>query len=176
MDDTSATPQLAPPRQALEVLTFGLGGEIFAMEAAIVREILELVTVTAVPNAKPFVNGLINVRGRVVPLADPRLKFGMEITPATVDTRIIVIEIDIDGEPVIVGVLADKVFEVTEIGAAAIEETPRIGMKWRPEFIRCIGKRRDEFIIVPDLCRIFSTTDGLSGGTGVNDPASAGHA
>jgi purine-binding chemotaxis protein CheW len=142
--------------RALEVVTLGLQGEIFALEATHVREILDLAPITEVPNGPPFVSGLINVRGKVVPLADLRLKFGMEQTAPTIDTRIVVIEIDLDGDPTTVGILADKVYEVTEVAGAALEETPRIGMKWRPEFIRCIGKRGTDFIVVLDIERIFS--------------------
>jgi purine-binding chemotaxis protein CheW len=143
----------------LEVLTLGLEGEIFALEAAYVREILDLVPITEVPSADLFVNGLINVRGKVVPLADLRPKFGMECRPPTIDTRIVVIEVAIDGLPAIVGLLADKVYEITEVAAAALEETPRIGMRWRTDYILCIGKRGAEFIAVLDVDRIFSGND-----------------
>ena len=143
----------------LEVLTLDLQGEIFALEATYVREILDLVPITEVPNSEPFVNGLINVRGKVVPLADLRLKFGMKQTPPTIDTRIVVIEVAIDGLPAIVGIRADKVHEITEIAAASLEETPRIGMRWRPDYIRCIGKRGSDFIVVLDIERIFAGTD-----------------
>jgi purine-binding chemotaxis protein CheW len=140
----------------LEVLTLDLQGEIFALEAQQVREILDHVPITEVPGSQPFVNGLINVRGKVVPLADLRTKFGMEQRDATADTRVVVIEIDLDGVPTIVGIRADKVYEVTELIPSALEETPKIGMRWRPEFIRCIGKRGSDFIVVPDIVRIFS--------------------
>jgi purine-binding chemotaxis protein CheW len=144
------------PDGPLEVLTLGLQGETFAIEARQVREILDPVPVTEVPNARPFVGGIINVRGKVVPLTDLRPRFGMEAAPPTIDTRIVVVEIVLDGEPTIVGILADKVHEVTEIEAAAIEQAPRVGMRWRPDFIRCIGKRRDGFVIVPDLERLLT--------------------
>lgn len=140
----------------LEVLTIGLEGEIFALEATYVREILDLVPITEVPNSEPFVNGLINVRGKVVPLADLRLKFGMAQKPPTIDTRIVVIEVVIEGDPAIVGIRADKVYEITQIAAAALEETPRIGMRWRPEYINCIGKRGEDFIVVLDIERLFA--------------------
>ena len=142
--------------QSLEVLTFGLQGEIFAIEAGIVREILDHALVAEVPNARPLVGGLINVRGKVVPLADLRVVFGMERTPPTVDTRVIVIEAELGGEPTIIGLVADKVYEVTELAATSLAEVPRIGMTWRPEFIRCFGKRGAEFVVVPDLVAIFS--------------------
>jgi purine-binding chemotaxis protein CheW len=145
--------------RSLEVLTLALQGEVFALEVTHVREILDLVPITEVPNSQPFLNGLINVRGKVVPLADLRLKFGMEQTPPTIDTRIVVVEVEIDGDPVTVGLRADKVYEITEVAASALEETPHIGMRWRPEFIRCIGKRGGDFIVVLDISRIFSSND-----------------
>jgi len=155
--------------QPLVVLTLALQGETFAIEAARVREILDQIPITDVPGADRFVNGLINVRGRVVPLADLRLKFGMEQRPTTIDTRIVVIEIELDGDPTIVGIRADKVYEVTELAPSALEETPRIGLRWRPEFITCIGKRAGDFIAVLDIGRVFShaaaadtATDGRS--------------
>lgn len=142
--------------QSLEVLTFGLQGEIFAIEAGLVREILDHAAVTEVPNARPLVGGLINVRGKVVPMADLRVVFDMERTPPTVDTRIIVIEAEFGGESLIIGILADKVYEVTELAATSLAEVPRIGMTWRPEFIRCFGKRGNDFVVVPDLAAVFS--------------------
>ncbi len=145
--------------RALEVLTLDLQGETFAVEATVVREILDPGPTTEVPGSRPFVDKLINVRGKVVPLADLRLKFGMEPRAATIDTRIVVIEIELDGEPIIAAVLADKVYEVTSLAAATLEPTPRLGMRWRPEYIRCIGKHNDEFVIVLDVARVFSSRD-----------------
>jgi purine-binding chemotaxis protein CheW len=146
--------------QAMTALTIRLEDELFAVEASRVREILDLVPITDVPNAPPFVGGLINVRGRVVPLADLRVMFGMDRPEPDSDTRIVVMEVDIDGEPTIAGILADKVHDVTDIEAASIEEAPKVGMRWRPEFIKGIGKRNGGFIIIPDMERIFETTDG----------------
>lgn len=141
----------------LEVLTFGLQGEVFAVEAEIVHEILDIIAITEVPNAQPFVGGLINVRGRVVPLADLGVKFSMQPSTTTRDTRIVVIEVELDGDQTIVGILADRVYGVEEIESASIEDAPRIGLRWRPEFIRGIGKRGDDFVIILDINRIFST-------------------
>jgi purine-binding chemotaxis protein CheW len=141
----------------LEVLMLDLEGEMFAIEVVQVREILDLVPITEVPHSAPFVNGLVNVRGKVVPLADLRIKFGMEPKPPTIDTRIVVLELEIEGETVTAGIRADKVYEVTEVAASSLQETPKLGMRWRPEFIRCIGKRGDDFMVVLDISRIFST-------------------
>lgn len=144
------------PVVPLQVLTLSLQGEIFALDAGIVSEILDFVPITDVPNAHPYVSGLINVRGKVVPFADLRVKLGMARPESTVDTRIVVIEVDLEGEATTVGILAEKVYEVTAIAPSAMEETPRIGMRWPPEFIRCIGKRDDDFIIVLDIDHVFS--------------------
>ena len=139
----------------LQVVMIGLGDEKFALDAAIVREIIDPVPVTKVAGAKPFVPSIINVRGNIVPLADLRLRFGMPLTNASADTRIVVIEIPIDDEPVLVGLIADKVYEVTEISLADTQQTPRVGVNWKPEFIRFITKWRDEFVIVPNMERIL---------------------
>lgn len=141
-----------------EVLILDLQGEIFALDAHRVREILDIVPVTEVPGSRAFVNGLINVRGKVVPLADLRLKFGMPTPPPTIDTRIVVVETDVDGESVTVGLLADRVREVTELDGAAIEETPRIGLRWRPEFIEGIGKHGADFITILALEHLLAST------------------
>lgn len=145
---------------AMNALTIRLDDELFAVEASQVREILDLVPITEVPNAPAFVGGLINVRGRVVPLADLRVMFGMERPEPNEDTRIVVMEVNIGGEPTIAGILADKVHDVTDIEAASIEEAPKVGMRWKPEFVKGIGKRNGGFIIIPDMERIFETPDG----------------
>ena len=142
--------------QSFEALTVGLGGEVFAIEASCVREILDLTPITEVPGARAFVANLINVRGRVVPLADLRLKFDMAPAQQTIDTRIVVVEIDLGGDPTVIGLLADKVYEVTQLSRASIEQSPDIGMKWRADFIQGIGKRGADFIVIPDIVRIFS--------------------
>ena len=147
----------------LVVLTLDLQGELFAVEASQVHEILDLVPITEVPGADAAINGVINVRGRVVPLADLRLKFGMDQRTATIDTRIVVIEVVIDGDPVTLGIRADKVFEVTELAAASLEETPHIGLSWPAEYVSCIGKRGSDFIAVLDLGRVFSRAVTLGG-------------
>ncbi len=162
------TPDPSPHRNALakadlsqrgnlEVLTLSLDDNLFALEARHVREILDLVPITEVPTSHPFVGGLINVRGKVVPLADLRHRFGMALRPDTVDTRIVVIEIDLDGDQTTIGLRADKVHAVTEMTAASLEETPRIGMAWRQDFISCIAKHDDAFVVVLDMAAVFRT-------------------
>jgi purine-binding chemotaxis protein CheW len=140
----------------MQVVMIGLGDEKFALDAGLVREIIDPVPSTRVAGARAFLPSVINVRGNVIPLADLRIRFGMPISADTADTRIVVIEIDIGGDPVLVGVIADKVYEVTEISSADVQRTPRVGMNWKPEFIRFITKWREEFVIVPNVERILN--------------------
>ncbi|UVC06941.1 chemotaxis protein CheW [Rhizobium sp. TH2] len=141
----------------LEVLTFDIAGETFAIEAVMVQEILDLLPETPVPGARPFVGSVLNFRGRVIPLADIKLAFGMEATTTTIDSRIIVIALELGNETVLIGVRTDKVNEVTTLTRTASEPPPSIGMKWRPDFINCLVKRGSDFIIVPNLLAIFSS-------------------
>lgn len=141
---------------AMQVVMIGLGEEKFALDAGLVREIIDPVPVTRVAGARAFVPSVINVRGNVIPLADLRIRFGMPQLDNSADTRIVVIEIELDNEPVLVGVTADKVYEVTEISQTDVQQTPRVGMHWKPEFIRFIAKWREEFVIVPNMERILN--------------------
>jgi purine-binding chemotaxis protein CheW len=143
-------------KESMQVLMIGLQSEMFAVDVGLVREILDPVPVTEVPGERPFLSGIINVRGKVVPVADLRKRFDMDIATANIDTRFIVTEFDLDGIPTLIAIVADKVFEVTEIPAVALEDAPKIGMHWRPEFIRFIGKWKDDFVVVPNMERIFN--------------------
>ena len=101
--------QLWSGEEELSVLTFNLNGETFAIEAIVVQEILDLLPETHVPGSKPFVSSVINFRGKVIPLADIRLAFGMDATETTIDSRIVVIELDLDNEATLIGIRTDKV-------------------------------------------------------------------
>jgi purine-binding chemotaxis protein CheW len=139
-----------------QVLMLGLAGEMFALDARQVREILDPVPVTRVPGAQPYVSSVLNVRGKVIPLADLRVRFGMPPASITSDSRFIVLEIDLAGEPTTIGIVADKVYEVTDLDTTTLQKAPPIGMRWRPEFIAAIAKWNDEFIIVPNMKQILN--------------------
>ncbi|HWU14483.1 MAG TPA: chemotaxis protein CheW [Caulobacter sp.] len=145
-----------PSTHAIEALTFDLRGETFALEAGLVREVLDLLPETGVPGAPPFVGAVINFRGRVIPLVDLRLAFDMDAAEPTIDSRIVVIEHDLDGEPTLIGLRADKVHEVTTIDRAVTEEVPRVGLRWRSDFIRLLARRDGDVIVIPDLKQIFA--------------------
>ena len=142
-----------------QYLTFKLDDEMFALDVSKVREILDVTAITKVPRSPDFMRGVINVRGSVVPVVDLRLKFGMARAEQTVDTRIVVMEIDLEGELTIIGSLADAVHNVMDIEADKIEPPPRIGAKWNSDFIRGIGKYGDQFLIVLNVDRIFSAEE-----------------
>lgn len=140
----------------MQVVMIGLGEEKFAIDAGMVREIIDPVPTTRVASARAFVPCVINVRGNVIPLADLRIRFGMPQVANTADTRIVVLEVNIDNEAVLVGITADKVYEVTEISWTDVQQTPRVGIQWQAEYIRFISKWREEFVIVPNMERILN--------------------
>lgn len=140
----------------LEVLTFDLGSETFALEAVMVREIVDLLPETAVPGALPLVGSVVNFRGKIIPIADLRLAFDMPPAEATVDSRIVVIETSLQGEPIQLGVRTDKVHEVATLRRADAEEPPVVGMRWRRDFVRDLVRRDQGVIVLPDLAAIFN--------------------
>ncbi|ABK99224.1 chemotaxis protein CheW [Pelobacter propionicus] len=145
--------------ESIQYLTFKLADEIFALDVAKVREILEVTTITKVPQTPDFMRGVINLRGSVVPVVDMRLKFGMSMTEQTVNTCIIVVEISLDGDSLVLGALADSVQEVVEMEAEKIEPAPHIGTKLNTDFIRGMGKVDDHFVMILDIDRIFSSAE-----------------
>lgn len=151
-----------------QYLTFTLDGEVFALEIASVREVLEFTGVTKVPRTPDFMRGVINLRGNVVPVVDLRLKYGMGRTESSVDTCIIIVEVDLDGEQTVLGALADSVQEVIELEDADIEPPPRLGTRLDTGFIRGMGKRDEEFVIILDIDKVF-TADELAVATGAGD-------
>lgn len=142
-----------------QYLTFKLDDETFALTIGKVREVLDFTSVTRVPQTPKYMRGVINLRGSVVPVMDLNLKFGMAQTEQTVNTCIIIVEIDMDGETTILGALADSVQEVLELEPEQIEPPPKIGAKLRTEFIKGMGKHNDEFIIILDIDRVFSADE-----------------
>ena len=142
-----------------QFLTFLLGEEVFGVSVVQVREILDLVAITRVPQMPEYMLGVINLRGSVVPVIDLRRKFGLPAAESTRENCIIVLEVDFGGDVTVVGALADAVREVLELGSEAIEPPPRLGMKLKTEFIRGMGKKDEQFLILLDINRIFSSDE-----------------
>ncbi len=167
---TALTRLRRPPGGLLDVVTLRLGGEFLAIRAQVLREVLEPVAITRVPQAPDFVQGLINVRGAVVPLADLRVTFGMPRRALGSDGRILVLDLPLGGRPAVVGILADSVHEVTRIDPATLEDVPPVGARWPLRSVEAIGKWGGGFVMLPALPAIFSAF--LAGQPGA--PSAAG--
>ena len=146
-------------------LTFQLEDEIFAVDVQNVHEVLEFTTVTKIPGVPDFVRGIINLRGRVVPVVDLRLKFSMSETVKTRSTCVLVLDIGTGENKAVIGALADSVKEVFEFESGQIEPPPRIGSLSQTDFIQGIGKRENQFIIILNINRVFSTDEVVLLGT-----------
>ncbi len=142
-----------------QYLTFTLNKDIYALDISSVREVLELTPITRIPRTPKFMRGVINLRGHAVPVVDMRLKFGMSRTEDTINTCIIIVEIEFDGESTIMGALADSVREVVELTENMIEQAPRMGTTIKTEYIKGMGKQDDEFIIILDISKILSVEE-----------------
>lgn len=138
-----------------QYVTFRLGEEIFALDVFRVLEVLDLMSITKVPQSSEFMCGVINVRGSVVPVVDLRLKFGLSPIDNTVTTRIMVAEIDFEGETIVTGALADAVLDVMDILPESIEPPPKVGSRRGIEFIDGIARQDDRFIMILNIDRIF---------------------
>jgi purine-binding chemotaxis protein CheW len=145
--------------ETVQYLTFKLADETFALDVAKVREILEQSTITKVPQTPDFMRGVINLRGSVVPVIDMRLKFGMTATQQTVNTCIIVAEVQMDDEIIVLGALADSVQEVIEMEPEQIEAAPHIGTRLNTDFIKGMGKHDGRFIMILDIDKVFTSDE-----------------
>jgi purine-binding chemotaxis protein CheW len=143
----------------VQYLTFKLADEVFALDVAKVREILELIAINKVPQTPDFMRGVINLRGSVVPVIDLRLNFGMTCTEQTVNTCIIVVEVNLDDEVIVLGIMADSVQEVVEMEPENIEPPPHLGTKLNTEFIKGMGKINSNFVMILDIDKVFSSDD-----------------
>ena len=142
-----------------QYLTFKLANEIFATDVAQVREVLDFTTITEIPRTPPFMSGVINLRGSVVPVVDMRLCLEMSKTERTTNTCIIVLEVLLDNESTIIGALADSVEEVIDLEPDQIQPAPRIGTQIRTDFIKGMGRRDTQFIMILDIDRVFSAEE-----------------
>jgi purine-binding chemotaxis protein CheW len=142
-----------------QYLTYKLADEVFAFDISKVREVLDFTTITKVPKMPAFLRGVINLRGTVVPVVDLRIKFGMPKTDKTVDTCIIITEVNVDGVQTTLGALADSVQEVMDLGPDSIEPAPKIGTGLNTEFIKGMGKHNERFVIILDIDKVFSADE-----------------
>lgn len=140
-------------------LSFKVGGELFAAHVSSVLNILEMSRITKVPRAPRYMLGVINLRGSVLPVIDTRIKFGMPVTDNTDKTCIIVTELELGDETVRVGALADSVEEVLEMEKENIIPPQSIGNLSETDFIQGVMNINEEFIMILDMNKVFSTDD-----------------
>ena len=144
-----------------KVLTFQLGAETYGVEILQVREIIGLIDVTVLPQTPNYVKGVINLRGKIIPVIELRTRFELESVDYTAETCIIVVEVESadDTEPFEIGIIVDTVSEVVAIPEANIEAAPRFGGSVNTDFLRGMGKVDENVVILLDLNRVLSEQD-----------------
>ncbi|HVL02498.1 MAG TPA: chemotaxis protein CheW [Dongiaceae bacterium] len=143
----------------LQILSFVLDNDFFGMEISNIQEVLEYHKVTPVPRTPDYMLGVINLRGQVVPVIDLRRYFDMQTTDPTVDSCIIIVEMEIEAEKTAIGLLADRVKEVLELNSSDINPPPKLGNKIDNQFIYGVARHDNQFIILLKIHRIFSDNE-----------------
>jgi purine-binding chemotaxis protein CheW len=141
--------------ELLQLVTFSTGDEEFGVDILRVQEIIRTMAITKVPKSPEFVEGVINLRGKVIPIIDLRRRFGLQSKEHDKHTRIIVIEIN----TMIVGFVVDSVSEVLRIPASTVEPPPPVVAGLESEYISGVGKLEDRLLILLDLDRLLSRAD-----------------
>ncbi|MGD0106266.1 MAG: chemotaxis protein CheW [Rhodopila sp.] len=142
-----------------QFVILGIDREVFAVPVETVVEILDMRQMFRVPDAPAHLAGLIDVRGRGVPVIDLRVKLGLPAAAPTETTRIMVLEVPLAGRQLVLGLIADRVFEVAPLDNGRIEPPPDIGTRWRSDYIQGVGRRGESFVIVFDLAHLFMSDD-----------------
>ncbi|MBD3169757.1 MAG: chemotaxis protein CheW [candidate division Zixibacteria bacterium] len=155
----TAESQLVTRAQAGKYLTFRLNSEEYGLEILKVREIIGLIDITQVPRTPHYIRGVINLRGKVIPILDLRMKFDMEATDDTEETCIIVVDASTQKGTISMGVLVDAVSEVLDIQQNEIENPPAFGSGVDVDYILGIGKIKDTVKILLDIDRVLDTCD-----------------
>ena len=150
----------------LEVLSFDLGGESFAIEAVLVREIVDPLPETRVPGAPALVDRVVNHRGRIVPVADLREAFAMVAAPPGAESRLVVVELALDDETLLLGLRADRVHEVVTLAETSSEDAPSVGVRWPRAYVRRLVRWGDDVLVLPNLAAILAPA---LGGAGVSE-------
>lgn len=143
----------------LQVVTLGIDREVFAVPVAAVLEILDLRPMFRLPEAPAYLAGLIDVRGRAVPVIDLRVKLGLPAVEASEASRILVLEVPVGERRLVLGLVADRVFEVAAFAASQVEPTPDIGVEWRSDYIAGVARREGGFVVIFDIARLFTAEE-----------------
>ena len=150
------------PRSAVQYLTFITAGEEYAISIVKVTEIVEYEAVTTVPNTPMWIRGVTNLRGRVVPVVDLAVKFGLPASGISKFSCIIITEVMVEGENLTMGVLADSVSQVIELSADEIEQTPPFGTRVKTEFLLGMGTLGKKFCLILDIDKVLSADEILA--------------
>jgi len=150
------------PRSAVQYLTFLTAGEEYAIAIVKVAEIVEYETVTTVPNTPVWIRGVTNLRGRVVPVVDLAVKFGLPASGISKFSCIIITEVLFQGENLTMGVLADSVSQVMELSADEIEQTPPFGTRVKTEYLLGMGALGKKFCLILDIDKVLSADEMLA--------------
>lgn len=142
-------------------LTFTLAGQEYGVEITKVKEIIGALEVTAVPQTPNYVEGVINLRGKIIPVINLRMKFNMEFQEKTERTCIIVVEIVCKSGSIPMGMIVDSVSEVLNIGLSEMEATPNFGIKLNTEYIMGMAKTRGKVIILLAIDQVLNAEDML---------------
>ena len=153
-------PTGSEPSSRHQLLSFVIAGGEYAVPILAVREILQFDEITVVPGTPRAVRGVINVRGRVVPVADLAVKFGLPEIRPTARTCVLVVEARLAGEPTPVGLLADAVNEVLELAEDEIEPPPAAAGTGCPDYVVGMGKKAKGFVVLLDIDRLLAAQDG----------------
>ncbi len=145
--------------RAGKYLTFQLASEEYGVEILKVREIIGLMEITNVPQTPHYIRGVINLRGKVIPVLDLRAKFGMDLSEDTDQTCIVVVEVDYDGAPVQTGLVVDAVSEVLDVEENQVEDTPEFGGGVETSYILGIGKVNNEVKILLDIEKVIDARE-----------------
>ena len=150
-----------------QYLSFVLAGEEYAVNILRVKEIIEYDTLTRVPAMPPSVRGVINLRGRVVPVVDLSARFGLEESTITRRSCIVMVELTDGDDSVVMGIITDAVSQVLDLADSAIEPPPSFGTRISTDFIKGMAETGKKFVIILDVDRALDTTDLFVEGTAV---------
>ena len=142
-----------------EYVTLCLGAEVFAVPVALVREILDYRETFRIPDGPAYLLGLIDVRGRGTPVIDLRAKLGMERIAPTPSTRIMVIDVPLPDRVLALGLVADRVLEVTTFAKEQIEPAPDVGVPWRSDYIDGVVRREKGFVVLLNMAKLLTTAE-----------------
>ncbi|KQM28635.1 MULTISPECIES: chemotaxis protein CheW [unclassified Sphingomonas] len=143
----------------MQVVTFGLGDEVFAVPVTMVREILDYRPAFRVPNGPAWMLGITDVRGQGVPMIDLRMRLGLTPVEPTLATRVLIVDVVLADRMLSLGLVVDRVIAVASFERDRLESAPDIGLRWRSNYIAGVVREPDGFVVVIDAAEVFSNDD-----------------